>query len=64
VRLWDAGTGSAIGKPLTGHTGGVLAVAFGRVNGRDVIVSGGKDSTGAGLGCGHQRERSYFALKK
>ena len=28
VRLWDASTGEAIGKPLSGHTQGVNAVAF------------------------------------
>ena len=28
LRLWDAETGTAIGKPLKGHTGEVWSVAF------------------------------------
>ena len=28
MRLWNADTGQPIGDPITGHTGGVLGVAF------------------------------------
>jgi WD40 repeat protein len=45
VRLWDARTGKAIGKPLKGHTGRVDAVALGAVDGRAVVVSGSQDRT-------------------
>ncbi len=34
-----------LGRPLTGHTGGVWAVALGRVGERDVVASGGDDGT-------------------
>ena len=27
VRVWDLATGNPVGDPLTGHTGGVTAVA-------------------------------------
>lgn len=37
--------GTPVGKPLTGHSGSVMAVAVGRLNGRDVIVSGSNDQT-------------------
>jgi len=43
VRLWDAATGEAIGRPLAGHEGSVCAVAAGRAGGRDLIVSGSDD---------------------
>lgn len=45
LRLWDALTGDAIGEPLVGHTHGVRAVACGRIDGKDLIVSGGEDAT-------------------
>ncbi|MET9914779.1 hypothetical protein ABZZ74_50320 [Streptomyces sp. NPDC006476] len=45
LRIWDARTGNAVAGPLAGHTLGVRAVACGRVNGQDVIVSGGEDGT-------------------
>ena len=45
VRLWDARTGEAIGKPLEGHTGLITAVALGAVDGRAVVVSGSWDQT-------------------
>ena len=45
MRVWDAVTGQPVGEPLTGHTGGVTAVAVGRAGDRDVIVSGGDDGT-------------------
>ena len=45
MRVWDAASGQPVGPPLTGHAGAVLAVAVGRVGGRDVIVSGGDDWT-------------------
>ena len=39
LRIWDAGTGTPIGAPLTGHTDQVESAAF-RPDGRR-IVSGG-----------------------
>jgi WD40 repeat protein len=42
VRLWDANTGQALGDPLTGHDGSVLAVAF-SPNGR--LATAGEDQT-------------------
>ena len=45
VRIWDAVTGEPIGEPLLGHDRSVLAVALGRVGGRDLIVSGSDDRT-------------------
>ena len=56
VRVWRLGrhplslgfrvTGRPAGKPLTGHTGDVTAVAVGVLpDGTPVIVSGGKDGT-------------------
>jgi WD40 repeat protein len=45
VRIWDAVTGAAIGRPLIGHDLAVLAVAMGRAAGRDIIVSGSADRT-------------------
>ncbi|MFI5843904.1 hypothetical protein ACIA8K_29820 [Catenuloplanes sp. NPDC051500] len=42
IQRWDA-TGRQIGEPVTGHTGAVAAVTVGRLNNRDVIVSGGYD---------------------
>jgi len=44
VRVWDLATGSAIGEPLVGHDGGVLAVAVGELEGRAVAVSGGEET--------------------
>jgi hypothetical protein len=35
----------SVGEPLTGHTGGVAAVACGSAAGREVIVSGNYDCT-------------------
>ena len=43
MRLWDAGTGRAIGEPMTGHTDWVSSVAFSPDGHR--IVSGGYDRT-------------------
>jgi WD40 repeat protein len=46
VRVWDPLTGIPVGAPLTGHDGGVNAVAFGELgDGRAVVVSGGGDGT-------------------
>ncbi|MFD1539240.1 WD40 repeat domain-containing protein [Nonomuraea guangzhouensis] len=45
VRLWDAVTGSPIGEPLRGHTGAVLSVAIGEVDGRAIVVSASYDGT-------------------
>jgi WD40 repeat protein len=36
IRMWDAETGSAVGKPLEGHTGGVSSVAY-SPDGRHII---------------------------
>src|SRR5712672_317494 len=43
IRLWDAETGNAIGKPLEGHTHYVSSVAFSPDGSR--IVSGSWDNT-------------------
>src|SRR5712671_3663309 len=43
IRLWDAETGDAIGKPLEGHSSGVNSVAFSPDGSR--IVSGSRDNT-------------------
>jgi WD40 repeat protein len=43
--VWDALSGSPIGDPFTGHTGGVTAVAVGQLEGRTIIVSGSSDQT-------------------
>ena len=49
VRLWDPGSGTPVGEPLTGHTGlthPVFAVAFGALpDGRALLASGGLDGT-------------------
>ncbi|MGH3810141.1 MAG: hypothetical protein ACRDRU_26670, partial [Pseudonocardiaceae bacterium] len=45
VRVWDLGTGSPIGDPLTGHTSGVGAVATAVLDGRPVAVTGSVDRT-------------------
>ena len=43
IRIWDAETGSAVGRPLEGHTGSVLSVAY-SPDGRH-IISGSSDNT-------------------
>src|SRR5712671_3636388 len=43
IRLWDAETGDAIGKPLEGHSSDVNSVAFSPNGSR--IVSGSEDNT-------------------
>ncbi|EIN08621.1 hypothetical protein PUNSTDRAFT_134998 [Punctularia strigosozonata HHB-11173 SS5] len=43
IRLWDADTGEAIGKPFTGHTKEVTSLAF-SPDGR-FVVSGSEDRT-------------------
>ena len=45
VRLWEARTGEARGDPLEGHKAGVMAVAWGTIDGEPVVVSGGWDGT-------------------
>ncbi len=46
VRIWDTATGSAVGQPLTGHTGGVSAVAaFTGPGGRALLATGSDDQT-------------------
>ena len=43
LRIWDAETGSAVGKPFEGHTGEVLSIAY-SPDGRH-IISGSADKT-------------------
>jgi WD40 repeat protein len=43
--LWAHTLGEAAHQELTGHTGWVNAVAIGRLDGRDVIVSGSQDNS-------------------
>lgn len=43
VHSWDAATGEALGRPVRGVGGRILALAAGRVGGRPVLVVGGKD---------------------
>lgn len=45
VRRWDLATGAPVGRPLTGHTGFVYAVAAGELDDRPVIVAGSADNT-------------------
>ena len=46
VRVWRLADGTPVGEPLTGHDGGVNAVAVGALpDGTPVIVSGGDDGT-------------------
>ena len=46
VRVWRLADGTPVGEPLTGHAGGVSAVAVGALpDGTPVIVSGGSDGT-------------------
>ena len=45
MRIWDAATGRPIGKPLTGHTNWVNAVAIGAAGDRAIIASAGSDRT-------------------
>ena len=42
IRIWDAGTGSAVGKPLQGHTAWVRTVAYSPNGSR--IISGSDDN--------------------
>ncbi|MBK8318509.1 MAG: hypothetical protein IPL05_07975 [Betaproteobacteria bacterium] len=44
LRLWDAASGSLVGKPLAGHSGIVYSVAFSRPDG-ERLVSGSEDNT-------------------
>jgi len=43
IRIWDANTGAAVGKPLEGHSWNVLSVAYSPY-GR-CIISGSGDNT-------------------
>ena len=43
IRIWDAATGAAVGKPLAGHTAGVWSVAY-SPDGQQ-IISGSLDRT-------------------
>jgi WD40 repeat protein len=44
--VWRLADGAPVGEPLTGHAGGVAAVAVGALpDGTPVIVSGSKDGT-------------------
>ncbi|GAA3094222.1 hypothetical protein [Nonomuraea salmonea] len=40
VRLWDVTTGKQIGPAITGHFQGIRGLAFGRVDGEDIMVTG------------------------
>ena len=52
VRVWRLADGTPVGEPLTGHDGGVSAVAVGALpDGTPVIVSGGSGGS-ATCGCG------------
>jgi WD40 repeat protein len=45
VRMWRLADGAPVGQPLSGHTGGVNAVAVGALpDGTPMIVSGGADA--------------------
>ena len=51
MRVWRLADGTPVGEPLTGHDGGVNAVAAGALpDGTPVIISGGGDE--ARCGCG------------
>ena len=43
MRLWDPATGDPVGEPLTGHDGGVYAVAFSPDG--TLLASAGDDGT-------------------
>ncbi|MFI9559351.1 hypothetical protein [Nonomuraea endophytica] len=45
IGVWDLATGRQLGKPLTGHTDTVTAVAVGTLSGRTIAVSGSRDTT-------------------
>ena len=46
VRVWDLGTGTSTGEPLTGHTSAVAAVAATVLpDGRAIAVTGSWDDT-------------------
>ena len=46
MRVWRLADGTPVGEPLTGHDGGVYAVAAGALpDGTPVIISGGSDGT-------------------
>ena len=45
MRVWDLASGDPVGHPFTGHTGPVIAVAVGELDGRPVVVSGSDDAT-------------------
>ena len=46
MRVWRLADGAPVGEPLTGHDGGVYAVAVGALpDGTPVIVSGSTDGT-------------------
>ena len=45
LRVWDLETGDLVAGPLSGHTDCVRTIAMGEVNGRPVLVSGGRDRT-------------------
>lgn len=40
VRLWDLSTGKQIGSTITDHFQGIHGLAFGRLDGHDVLVTG------------------------
>ena len=58
VRVWDLATGDPVGDPLTGHTGGVTAVAVGAAGRPPGRGHRRRRRDGAGVGPGHRRTRS------
>lgn len=45
IRLWDAGSGEAVGRPLLGHAAQVWGVQFYRPHGNQTLVSLGGDGS-------------------
>jgi WD40 repeat protein len=44
VRVWDLATGTQL-QQLSGHPGGVSALAVATLDGRPIVITGGGDST-------------------
>lgn len=45
IRMWDLASGEPLPTTLTGHTGGITALAVVAVDGREVLLSSGEDAT-------------------
>jgi len=43
--FWDLAEGRLMGAPVSGHAGGITALATARMDGKTVLVSGGSDRT-------------------